>query len=297
MGSLLLGGQVFAADYAKTKYPLVMAHGMFGFNSIAGVVDYWYQIPQDLRSNGATVFVTQVAPLDSSEARGEQLLKEVQDILAISGAAKVNLVGHSHGSHSVRYVAAVIPQKVASVTAVGGPVKGSPVADLVLGISNVSPALGNFAVNALNALGSVISLLSGNTAKVDAKASLQALSLPGSAAFNEKFPAAVPSSVCGEGAYQVNGVRYYSWSGSAIKTNILDPSDLLVSVTGLGFQGVESDGLVGRCSSHLGMVIRDNYKMNHLDEVNQMLGLRSLSEVDPKSLYRQQANRLKLAGL
>jgi triacylglycerol lipase len=29
-----------------------------------------------------------------------------------------------------------------------------------------------------------------------------------------------------------------------------------------------NDGLVGKCSSHLGTVIRDNYFHNHLDEVN-----------------------------
>ena len=58
-----------------------------------------------------------------------------------------------------------------------------------------------------------------------------------------------------------------------------------------------NDGLVGRCSSHLGKVIRDNYRMNHLDEVNQVFGLTSLFETDPVTVYRQQANRLKLAGL
>jgi len=44
-------------------------------------------------------------------------------------------------------------------------------------------------------------------------------------------------------------------------------------------------------------VIRDNYKMNHVDEINHFFGLVNLFETDPVTLYRQQANRLKNAGL
>jgi len=54
---------------------------------------------------------------------------------------------------------------------------------------------------------------------------------------------------------------------------------------------------VGRCSSHLGDVIRDNYFQNHLDEVNQVLGLVSIFESSPASIFRSHANRLKNLGL
>ena len=47
-----------------------------------------------------------------------------------------------------------------------------------------------------------------------------------------------------------------------------------------------NDGLVTQCSSHLGVVLRDNYSMNHLDEVNLMFGLRDIFSTDPKSVYR-----------
>ena len=59
----------------------------------------------------------------------------------------------------------------------------------------------------------------------------------------------------------------------------------------------QNDGLVGRCSSHLGTVLRDNYPWNHLDEVNQAFGLRQLFSPSPASVLRSQANRLKNAGL
>ena len=69
------------------------------------------------------------------------------------------------------------------------------------------------------------------------------------------------------------------------------------ALTSLAFGGEPNDGLVSSCSSHLGYVIKDNYWQNHLDEVNQVLGLVSLFETSPVTLFRQQANRLKNAGL
>lgn len=287
------------SSYAKTKHPIVFAHGMAGFSKI-GPVDYWYGIPQDLARNGASVYVTQVASFGSSDVRGEQFLGQVQKILAISGAQKVNLIGHSHGSQSVRYVAGVLPNRVASATAVGGPNTGSPVADVVKGVTNI-PGLGPVATpvisGAINGLFTIIDALSGQAYRQDALAGMDSLTTAGAAAFNQRFPAGIPvGNACGEGAYAVNGVRYYSWSGTGGITNLLDPVDYGLAATRLLIPG-ESDGLVGRCSSHLGMVIRDNYNMNHLDEVNQIFGLRDIFSTDPVSVFRQQANRLKGAGL
>ena len=47
------------------------------------------------------------------------------------------------------------------------------------------------------------------------------------------------------------------------------------------------------CSSRLGAVIRDNYKMNHMDSVNQVFGIVSLLDTNPLTVYRNQVNRLK----
>ena len=62
-----------SSGYTQTKYPVVLAHGMLGFDSILGV-DYWYGIPAALRRDGASVYVTEVSQLNTSEARGEELL-------------------------------------------------------------------------------------------------------------------------------------------------------------------------------------------------------------------------------
>jgi triacylglycerol lipase len=283
-----------ASTYSQTKYPIVLAHGMFGFKSLlGGAIDYWYQIPSDLQANGAKVYVTQVAALESSDVRGEQLLTQVKNILAITGAAKVNLMGHSHGGHSIRYVAAAIPTKVASVTAIGSPVKGAPVADLITKTGSLSAV----AYGALNALASVIEMFNGpGSYNQSAKNSIAALSTTGSAAFTAKYPAGVPTTACGSGAATVNNIKFYSWGGTSPLTNVLDPTDALLGLTSL-VTSQANDGLVTQCSSHLGVVLRDNYSMNHLDEVNLMFGLRHIFATDPKSVYREHANRLKLAGL
>ena len=66
-----------SSNYTQTRYPIVLSHGMLGWDSMLGI-DYWYGIPQALRKDGATVYVTQVSQLDTSQARGEQLLEQVE---------------------------------------------------------------------------------------------------------------------------------------------------------------------------------------------------------------------------
>lgn len=283
-------------SYTKTKYPIVLAHGMAGFDELFGVYEYWYGIPSALRDGGATVYVTSVSQFNQTEVRGEQLAAQVENIVAITGKPKVNLIGHSHGGLDIRYVAATRPNLVASVTSVGSPHKGADLADYLR--DNVSA--GSFTEEVLSffadSLGVVLGLLSGSTNPQDSVAALESLTSDGMAAFNAQYPAGVPSTACGEGAAVVNGIRYYSWSGTGILTHLLDISDPVLGLTSL-FYSESNDGLVGRCSSHLGDVIRDNYFYNHLDEVNQILGLTSWFESNPKSVFRAHANRLKNRGL
>jgi len=273
----------------------VLVHGLFGFDSLFGL-DYFYGIPDALRSGGAKVYVAQVSAANSTEVRGEQLLAQVRNILAVTGAAKVNLIGHSHGGPTARYVAGVAPQLVASVTSVGGVNRGSRVADVVRGVAPPGSVSESVASGAAKALVTLINLASGGSGLPQMPtAALDSLTTAGSARFNQRFGAGVPTSGCGNGAELVAGVRYYSWTGTRNLTNVLDPSDAALVATGLVF-GESNDGLVSACSARLGRNLGD-YKQNHLDEVNQMVGLRDWFSPDPVTLYRQQANRLKSAGL
>jgi triacylglycerol lipase len=287
---------IFNCTYTKTKYPIVLEHGLAGFDELFGVYSYWFGIVGELEDGGATVFTTTVSQLNSTEARGEQLIDQIETITALTGKPKVNLIGHSHGGLDVRYVAAVRPDLVASVSSVATPHKGAALADWL----KAHVANGGFTQDVVayfaNSLGMVIGLLTGHTNPQDAIAALNSLTTAGLATFNAQYPQGVPTTACGQGAATVNGIKYYSWSGTGILTNALDVSDAALALSSF-FYPEANDGLVGKCSSHLGTVIRDNYFQNHLDEVNQVLGLVSIFESSPPSLFRAHANRLTTAGL
>ncbi|EDP60297.1 cystathionine beta-lyase [Vibrio sp. AND4] len=286
-----------ASDYTETKYPIVLVHGLFGFNTLAGV-DYFYGIPHSLTKDGATVYLTQVSAANSSEARGEQLLAQVETLLAATGAEKVNLMGHSQGGPTTRYVASIRPDLVASVTSIGGVNKGSKVADIIRNNIREGSTGEDIAVKLAEGLVTLINLLSGGADLAqDPLASLGSLTTEGALKFNQYYPEGLPTSACGEGDLLAeNGVHYYSWTGSSTFTNLFDPTSSAMLILGLAFDS-PNDGLVDACSTHLGKVIRDDYKMNHLDEINGLLGIHHLFETDPLTLYRQHANRLKLQGL
>ncbi|QUM76811.1 triacylglycerol lipase [Moritella sp. 24] len=283
--------------YTETKYPIVLVHGLFGFDSIIGI-DYFYGVSRALTRSGATVYVAQVSAANSTEERGEQLLAQVQQIVAATGADKVNLIGHSHGGPTSRYVASVAPQYVASVTSIGGVNKGSLIADIIRDEVPEGSISEELVVAITAAFSDLINFLSGGgNLPQDPIAALEALTTKKSLEFNQSYPEGIPTTACGEGEYVANnGVYYYSWSGTANFTNLLDPIDAALMLTGSAFSE-PNDGLVSACSSHLGKVIRDDYDMNHVDEINHTLGIHHLFETDPKTLYRQHANRLQLQGL
>ena len=287
---------LFNCDYTKTKYPIVLAHGLGGFDQLFGVFEYWYGIPSALHDGGAQVFVTQVSPLNSPQARGEQLIDQIEDIVALTGKPKVNLIGHSQGGIDIRYVAAVRPDLVASLTTVGSPHQGADLATFLA--SNIHN--GSFTSVVLNffgsALGTVLNLLSGANNPNDAQAALNSLTASSMAQFNTTYPNGVPATHCGSGASVAGGIRNYSWGGTGVLTNALDISDPALGISSL-FYDEANDGLVERCSAHFGQVIRDNYFHNHLDEVNQVIGLVSIFESSPPAIFRAHANRLKNAGL
>lgn len=286
-----------ASTYTKTKHPIVLVHGLFGFDDVLGI-DYFYRVPYSLSRSGAKVYVVSVSAANSSEIRGEQLLQQVTQILALSGASKVNLFGHSQGAQTVRYVASIRPDLVASVTSIGGVNWGSPVADIIRNKLPEGTYSEAFIASVTNTLAAILSFTSGNGGlDQDALAATESITTEGSLAFNAAYPEGVPSQYCGSGdLIAPNGVTYYSWSGTRPLTNIFDPLDVPLSVTSFAFSE-PNDGLVSACSSHLGRVLKDNYRMNHVDEINHSFGLHHLFETDPITVYRQHANRLKNRGL
>jgi triacylglycerol lipase len=121
---------------APTRYPLVLAHGYFGFDSI-GVPrmrqEYFRGVRARLEALGHVVHVARVSPAAGIEVRARQLATQIEAF----GAERVNIIAHSMGGLDARYAIARLGlgQRVASLTTIGTPHQGTPLADrcLVLG--------------------------------------------------------------------------------------------------------------------------------------------------------------------
>ncbi|WP_338923106.1 triacylglycerol lipase [Pseudomonas silesiensis] len=289
---------------ATTLYPILLVHGLFGFDRI-GQFELFHDIKQALRNAGARVFVPHLSAAHSNEVRGDQLLAQIERVLEGTGANRVNLIGHSQGALAARYAAAIAPGAVASVTSVSGPNHGSELADVLRKALTPGHLSEQVAEAVATLFTDFLSVLSGKRQlPKDAIAALNALTTEGVGAFNAKYPQGLPPAWGGKGRELVNGVRYYSWSGT-LQGSLLDQGrNALDPLHGFcrGFsryfttEARQNDGLVGRYSSHLGTVIRSDYPLDHFDSISQMAG-RVRTGFDPVELYVEHAERLKKAGL
>ncbi|PIE40762.1 MAG: lipase [Gammaproteobacteria bacterium] len=286
----------------NTQYPIVLVHGLSGFEQIL-FVEYFHGIPSELRDGNAKVYTPNLSSWNGIEVRGEQLVDYIQNhVLPDSGASKVNLIGHSMGSPTSRYVASVYPEIVASVTSVHGANSGSHFSDFMMYqlLPEDSPLYDlyiDITDGLLSTFGSIIDFLSsGEHYEQDAFQATWDLSSEGAAAFNEKYPEGQPTSDCSSGAEEVNGIRYYSWGGIGGITNIFDPLDYAMTFIGQATaNGADTDGLVGRCEQMWGNVLRDDYNHNHTDGSNLLFGMTGFT--DAKDIYENHANRLRSIGL
>ncbi len=130
-GIAFTGGSSYTCD---TKYPVVLAHGMGASAEILGIVDYWWGIEDALDDEGCNTYITSVNGMDSTASKAAAFKTQFLQILAISGAPKANIIGHSHGTLYTRYAISNLGLggKVASHTSLAGPHRGSAVADLVM---------------------------------------------------------------------------------------------------------------------------------------------------------------------
>ncbi|MGE0788790.1 MAG: esterase/lipase family protein [Sandaracinaceae bacterium] len=263
-------------------YPIVLCHGFFGFDDFAGAgfLSYFYGVRDDLAANGETnVFTPAVDPFNDSTARGEELIAHIEMILAMTGHERVNLIGHSQGGLDARYVASHRPDLVASVTTFATPHRGSPIADVVLGLVS-DPRAQDLADAIVRVIGAPLYDAAGNETSVFA--ALRQFSVDGSAAFNAATPDD-PSVAY----YSLSGRTDLSFGGSACRTSgapsfisrydtNLDPVDPLLDlseqiVDGGLVSAIPNDGLVrvedAQWGRFLGCVPAD-----HMDEVGQIGG-------------------------
>ena len=262
-------------------YPIVLAHGFFGFEAFAGAdfATYFYGVAEHLREKGErNVFTPAVDPFNDSERRGAQLLGHVERIVRETGKRKVVIVAHSQGGLDARYVASVRPDLVAAVVTISTPHRGTPVADDVLDLVDrrlLRPLV--------DAVGQIFGRPLYDAADVDTSvvAALRQLSSTGAARFAERYP-------------DGEGVRYYSIAGRSDRhpggddcraegplpgfmvpwAEDLDPIDPLFSLTEALLDGdgdVPNDGMVrvrdARYGRFLGCIPAD-----HMDEVGHLFG-------------------------
>lgn len=56
------------ACYTFTKYPVVLVHGLYGFDKVLGV-DYWYHVIEAIELGGGEAYTIPVPKLNSTEVR------------------------------------------------------------------------------------------------------------------------------------------------------------------------------------------------------------------------------------
>jgi triacylglycerol lipase len=141
---LVIPYTVFAggsSNSCATKYPVVLAHGMGASAEILGIVDYWWGIDDALNDEGCRVYKTSVNGMDSTRNKAIAFRDQFAYIKAITGASKLNIIGHSHGTIYTRdaisnlYIGdEPVSKFVATHTSIAGPHQGSVIADLIIGI-------------------------------------------------------------------------------------------------------------------------------------------------------------------
>ncbi|HMR08868.1 MAG TPA: hypothetical protein PKA88_23975, partial [Polyangiaceae bacterium] len=125
---------------SPTQYPIILAHG---FNT--STTNFWRFNDVDLAlaadGHGAqgpstlgNVILGSVPPFDTPEVRAGFLEKQMDELLAQTGASKVNLICFSAGGPDCRYLASPgglnRGDQIASITTISSPHRGSYVADV-----------------------------------------------------------------------------------------------------------------------------------------------------------------------
>jgi triacylglycerol lipase len=119
-------------DPLKLKHPVVLVHGL-GARSAYGPFEYFYGLPKLLRDAGNTVFSAKLTPWHTIEWRARELKEQLDQAFP---QTQVNLIGHSMGGLDSRYATSALGlgERVASVTTIGTPNRGSVMGDIATGL-------------------------------------------------------------------------------------------------------------------------------------------------------------------
>ncbi len=113
------------------RYPVVLLHGLFGFDELAlgpARVAYFRGLTGTIDQLGTEVHRLRVARTGRISLRARQLARRIEAL----DAKRVNLIAHSMGGLDARYAIARLglSERVASLVTIGTPHRGTPLADL-----------------------------------------------------------------------------------------------------------------------------------------------------------------------
>jgi len=128
--------------------PIVLVHGILGFNQLTlggtRLAEYFRLIPEALRSEGHAVPAPpRLNPAGSVAERAQDLKNYLQSQGEVAGT-KVHLIAHSMGGLDSRFMISKLgmADRVLSLTTIGTPHHGSPIADIV--VKGTNPVVNKF---------------------------------------------------------------------------------------------------------------------------------------------------------
>lgn len=120
-------------DLLKTKYPIFLCHG---YGAIGALVkpSPMHDPCMLMREHGVVAIAPNVVPYATIETRAKNWVRLIRDVCEKYSFEKVNVVAHSMGGLDMRFALSKldIDDKVASLTTIATPHRGSYLADLVL---------------------------------------------------------------------------------------------------------------------------------------------------------------------
>lgn len=121
-----------ALKLCKTKYPILLVHGVFFRDS--DFFNYWGRIPETLEKNGAKIYYGKQQSAASVEESAGELAEKIQTIVNDTGCEKVNIIAHSKGGLDSRYALSCLgaDKYTASLTTVNTPHRGCQFAEYLL---------------------------------------------------------------------------------------------------------------------------------------------------------------------
>lgn len=120
------------SSICKTKYPLVLVHGVFFRDN--RLFNYWGRVPRTLKLHGATIYYGQHQSALTVKESARELTARIKLIVERSGCEKVNIIAHSKGGLDCRYAISEfgLAPYVASLTTINTPHRGCFFADKLL---------------------------------------------------------------------------------------------------------------------------------------------------------------------